>query len=86
MYTVITDHQIVGFGTEHMKLFVSVTGDPIVTASRDAGTWTVTADGVPDVTATDRAGAVTAMTEQALASLGGSGYSTIVPRELSELP
>lgn len=86
MYHVQTDHQIVGFGTEHMKLFDSATGDPIVTATREGGTWTVTAAGVPDVTATDRAAALTAMTEQALAALPGAGYSTLIPRELSDLP
>lgn len=81
-----TDHQIVAFGSEHMKLFDAATGDPIVTATRSAGTWTVSADGVPDVTAADRPGAITAMTEQALAALGGTGYSTLVPYGLPEQP
>lgn len=81
-----TDHQIVAFGDDHMKLFDAATGDPIVTATRSAGTWTITADGVSDVTAPDRPGAITAMTEQALASLPGSGYSTLVPYGLPEQP
>ncbi|MGV0805823.1 hypothetical protein [Mycolicibacterium setense] len=86
-----TDHQIVAFGTEHMKLFDSTTGDSIVTATRSAGTWTITADGVPDVTAPDRPAAIAAMTEQALAALGasgpgGRGYSTVVPYGLPEQP
>lgn len=86
MYHVQTNHQIVGFGADHMKLFDATTGEPIVTATRTDGTWTITADGIDDVTATDRGAAITAMTEHALAILPGSGYSTLVPRELSELP
>ncbi|NOQ58409.1 hypothetical protein HGK73_10150 [Mycolicibacterium fortuitum] len=69
-----------------MKLFDATTGEPIVTATREDGTWTVVADGIPDVTATDRGAAITAMTEHALAALPGTGYSTLVPRELSDLP
>lgn len=88
MYHVQTSHQIVGFGTEHMKLFDATTGEPIVTATRTDGTWTIAVDSssIPDVTTTDRPAAITAMTEQALAALPGTGYSTLVPRELSDLP
>lgn len=86
MYHVQTNHQIVGFGTEHMKLFDATTGEPIVTATREGSEWTITADGTPDATAPDRPAAITAMTEQALAALPGTGYSTLVPRELSDLP
>lgn len=81
-----TDHQIVAFGDDRMKLFDSATSDLIVTATRSAGTWTITAAGIPDVTAPDRPGAITAMTEQALASLPGAGYSTLVPYGLPEQP
>ncbi len=86
MYDVKTDHQIVAFDTELMQLFNCADGTVIVTASRAAGTWTVHADGVDDVTAPDRQAAITAMTEQALAALGGTGYSTTVPYGLPELP
>jgi hypothetical protein len=86
MYAVKTDHQIAAFGDDLMRLFDSATGEPIVTATRADGTWTVTADSVPDVTAADRSAALTAMTEQALAALPGAGYSTLIPHGLAELP
>ena len=88
MYDVRTDHQIVPFDTELMKLFNGDDGTVIVTATRAdgvGGTWTVSAEGVADVTAADRQAAITAMTEQALAALGGTGYSTTVPHGLAEL-
>ena len=88
MYDVRTDHQIVAFDSELMQLFDSATGAAIVTATRVGGvggTWTVSADGVDDVTAADRQAAITAMIEQALAALGGTGYSTTVPHGLAEL-
>ncbi|ASR75884.1 minor tail protein [Mycobacterium phage Aziz] len=85
MYHVQTDHQVVGFGIDHMKLFDARTGEPLVSATRVDGVWTVEAIGIPNVTAEDRPGALTAMTEQALASLGGTGYSTLIPHELWEM-
>ncbi|QNL30747.1 hypothetical protein SEA_ESTES_38 [Mycobacterium phage Estes] len=85
MYHVQTDHQVVGFGVDHMKLFDARTGEPLVSASRVDGEWTIEATGIPDVTASDRGAALTAMTEQALASLSGNGYSTLIPHELWEL-
>lgn len=86
MYEVHTDHQIVAFGPNLMQLFESNTGNLIVTATRSDDEWTIAAEGVPDVTATSRHAAITAMTEQALAALGGSGYSTLVPHGLSDMP
>lgn len=86
MYDVRTDHQIVAFDTELMQLFNCEDGAVIVTASRADGIWTVHADGIDDVTAADRPAAITAMTEQALAVLPGTGYSTTVPYGLPELP
>ena len=87
MFEVNTDHQIVAFGTELMQLFRRSDAAVIVTATRTSdGIWTVQADGVPDVTATDRQAAIMAMTEQATAALPGTGYSTTVPNEVSALP
>lgn len=91
MYDVQTDHQVVAFGSELMRLFVSNTGDLIVEASRSDGTWTIHAEGIPDVTASDRAGALEAMPQQAFAALGpsgpgGKGYSTLIPHGLAEQP
>ena len=86
MYEVITDHMIVAFGSDIMQLFNSSDGLVIVTATRTAGTWTMHADGIADITAADRPAAITAMTEHALAALPGTGYSTTVPHGLPELP
>lgn len=90
MYSVQTDHQIVAFGADQMKLF-DATGDPIVTATRADGIWTIHAEDVTDVTAEDRAGALEAMPQQAFALLGpsgpgGKGYSTLIPHGLADLP
>lgn len=85
MYTVRTDHQIVPFGADLMRLY-DRDGAVVVTAERTSGTWTIHADTVDDVTADDRGAAVTAMTEQALAVLPGDGYSTFVPQGLLEQP
>ncbi|MEU9805014.1 hypothetical protein [Mycobacterium sp. NPDC050853] len=83
-----TDHQIVGFGTNRMQLFNSPDGAVLVTAERpdETSPWTVHADGVPDVSATDRPTAITALCDQALAALPGTGYSTLCPHGLAELP
>lgn len=86
MYSVRTDHQIVAFGPDQMRLFANSDGATIVTATREGDEWTVTAEGVPDVTADNRPDAVNAMIEQALAALPGDGYSTLVPHGLKELP
>lgn len=86
MFDVTTSHQIVAFGTELMQLFDCATAAVVVTATRAEGVWTVHADGVDDVTATDREPAVVAMTDQLLAALPGTGYSTTVPHGLLELP
>ena len=48
--------------------------------------WTIHVDGVDDVTADTRGEAITALTEQVLAVLPGSGYSTLVPQGLAGLP
>lgn len=69
-----------------MQLFDASDGQIVVTAERAGGTWTITASGIADVTAATRMDAITAITEQALAALGGSGYSTLVPHGLSDLP
>jgi hypothetical protein len=93
-YEVKTDHKIVG-GEHLMQLLDTNTLEIIVTATRDpaTGVWTVHAENasVPDVTAptvagspTPRSEAITAMVNQALAALPGSGYSTLVPYGLPE--
>lgn len=83
-----TDHQIVGFGPDLMKLFNCADGTIIVTAERTdpEGAWTIKADGAPDATATDRSTAIGAMAEMALAVSPGTGYSTLVPHGLAEQP
>jgi len=81
-----TNHQIVAFGHDRMMLFDADAGTVVVDCNRVDGTWTATADGVPDVTAATRAAAITAMIDQALAALPGTGYSCTVPHGLTELP
>lgn len=83
-----TDHRIVSFGDDRMMLFDAEQGAVIVDANRPGlgQQWTIIADGVPDVTAADRPLAITAMIEQALASLPGTGYSCTVPHGLMEMP
>lgn len=91
MYDVQTDHQIVAFGANLMRLFASATGDIIVEATRADGVWTIAAEGVSDVTAETRADALAEMPQQAFAALGpsgpgGKGYSTLIPHGLADLP
>lgn len=81
-----TDHQIVTFGNNMMMLFNADDGAVLVTADRAGDTWTIKAAGSSDATATGREAAVTAMTERALAILPGTGYSTLVPHSLWDLP
>lgn len=81
-----TDHQIVAFGGDRMMLFDANEGQVIVDCNRADGVWTAVADGVPDVTAGNRADAITAMIDQALAALPGTGYSCTVPHGLAETP
>jgi hypothetical protein len=99
-YDVATDHQIIDLKKNRMQLLDRGSGKMIVDAKRDKDTlvWTVSADGVPDVTAptvngspTPRSEAITAMVNQALASLmittpAKTGYSTLVPHGLVESP
>ncbi len=85
MYAVKTDHQIVGINPDLMHL-LDETGALIAAAERVDGSWTITAEDVPDVTAASRGEAITALTEQALKALGGTGYSTMVPHGLSAAP
>ncbi len=88
MLDVRTDHQIVAFGADGMTLFQVSDGQPIVSAGRAAaaGPWTVHAEGVPDATCATRPEAIDQMIEHALAALPGTGYSTLVPHGLRELP
>lgn len=91
MFDVLTDHQIVAFSTDQMALFDAATGDRIAVAIRTAGTWTITADGIANTTATTRADAITALTSQTLKKLGpsgpgGQGYSTTIPHGLADQP
>lgn len=90
MYEIQTDHQIVAFGPDLMRLFTSATGDIVVEATRSGSVWTIHAEGVSDVTAPDRAAALAEMPQHAFASLGpsgpgGRGYSTLIPHGLAEL-
>jgi len=92
IYDVGTDHQIVAFGANRMILFDSDSGDVIASAERPTAEceWAVRVevDGskVEPVAAADRGQAITALTEQALKALPGTGYSTRVPRGLMEAP
>lgn len=82
-----TDHRIVGFGADRMMLFDANEGVVIVDCNRlDGGPWTIHAEGIDDVTVETRPEAITAMVEQALAVLPGTGYSCTVPHGLAELP
>mgnify|MGYP000965608912 CR=1 FL=1 len=81
-----TDHQIVAFGTERMMLFDSEAGTVIVDANRSQGIWTIEAQGIPNITASNRPDAIQAMVDQALAALPGTGYSCTVPHGLTDLP
>lgn len=81
-----TDHQIAAFGVDEMQLLDNTdSGKTLVTAIRADDVWTISAEGVDDVTAVDRATAITKMTEQALAILPGTGYSTFLPRDVELL-
>lgn len=87
--SVQTDHQIVDFPIAHMMglLDNASPGQPIVVATRGPGTtWVIHADGIDDVIANTRAEAITAMIDHALTILPGTGYSTLVPHGLRELP
>lgn len=90
-----TDHQIVSFGADLMTLFDNAAGTGLVVAQRpDASTpWTVHADGVADVQVSNaadgtppRAPVIQAMVNQALAVSKGTGYSTLVPNGIAEMP
>ena len=99
-YDVATDHQIIELKKHRMQLLDRTSGKMLVDAKRDkdTGIWTVTAEGVPDVTAptingsvTPRSEVITAMVNQALAALQvitptTTGYSTLVPHGLAETP
>lgn len=82
-----TDHRIVSFGDDRMMLFDATEGAVLVDCNRvDGGDWTITTDGVDDVTAATRPEAIQAMIDQALAALPGTGYSCTVPHGLAEMP
>lgn len=80
-----TDHQVVAFGANLMGLF-DLEGNLIVQAARTETGWLVTAAGAADTSVADRAAAIDALIETALAVLPGAGYSCLVPRGLADLP
>lgn len=89
MYEVVTDHQVVAFGADRMDLFECATGTAIASAVRVGDGWRVhvwAEEGIEPVDAESRRDAVTAMTEQVLAVLPGTGYSTTVPHGLMDAP
>ncbi|MGV0627221.1 hypothetical protein [Mycolicibacter minnesotensis] len=87
MYNAETDHQVVPIGADLMHLLDNQDGAVIAAAARTSkGRWQVSADGADTVTVNDRTAAVTALTETALAVLGGTGYSTMVPHGLTAQP
>jgi hypothetical protein len=83
-FHVQTDHQIVAHGDDTMALYDN-TGKTLAWATRRGDGWNVKSD-QGEETAPNRAAAVTAMTEHALAALGGDGYSTLVPHGLTDNP
>lgn len=85
-YLVGTNHKIEAYGADLMQLLDSDTGEVIVTAQRENDEWTISADGITDVTSPTRPDAIQAMVTHALQLLPGKGYSTTVPYGLSELP
>lgn len=86
---VTTQLSIYPFGNHRMVLFDNTNGGAEVAVAERADEttpWTVSADGVPDVTAVTRPLAITALIDQALAALPGTGYSTFVPDVLHTMP
>lgn len=81
-----TDHQILAVGGDKMTLFDPAAGKVHVTASRSTDGWVIQAEGLHDITRGTREETIYAMTEHALALLPGTGYSTLVPTGLAELP
>ena len=83
-----TDHRIVSFGDDRMMLSDAEQGAVIADANRPGlgQQWTIVADGVPDVTAADRPLAITAMIEQALASLPGQVILALFRMVFMEMP
>lgn len=81
-----TDHQIIPFDNDRMALFDNNSGSAIVTATREDGTWTISGAGAEDRTADNRADAIQALIDHALESQPDSGYSTLVPHGLADLP
>lgn len=89
-----TDHQIVSFGENLMTLFDNVSGNGLVIAQRSKpdSPWAISADGQDDVTVSNgpapqpRNPVLQAMVDHALAASPGSGYSTLVPVGLAEMP
>lgn len=87
MFDVQTDHKIVTYGADLMKLCDANSGAEIVVASREDGIWTVHADGIDDVTTPNRSDAVDAMIHNhALNLLPGDGFSCLEPHGLREMP
>jgi len=74
------------FSDDQMALFDAKTGDRIAVATRLSGTWTISADGIDNKTASDRSAAIAALLDAAIESLGGTGYSTMIPHGLTEQP
>lgn len=85
MHQVQTDHQIVSANPDLM-LLIGEDGSTLVSAQRSGGKWTIHADNIKDATASTRPDAIQALTDHALAASPGTGYSTLVPHGLPELP
>lgn len=83
---VATHHQVVALGDNLMQLRDRQTGQVIVSACRESDTWSISCQGADNMAATSRSEAITAMTEQALKVLDGTGFSALVPHGLREMP
>lgn len=85
VFRVVTDHEVEAVGQNRMRI-LDGDGTPVVIARRTSTAWVIVAAGVSNVTAQTRRGAIGDMMTQALASLGGTGFSTLVPYGIADLP
>ena len=82
-----THHQVIPQGTEKMELIEFMQRDKVVvTAVREGDIWTVSATGVPSVTADTRNDAIEAMIAMALEVCPEDGLTTMVDHVLEHMP
>ena len=84
-FAVDTGWKTVGINPDRMMIINTGDGSPRVTAERTDGSWTIHADGQPDVAAATRADAITAMTAVLSACLGAQAQ-VMTPTTLVDQP